>query len=87
MLLIAIFVVATHQIKGGKLLKFKIRQLEAFRAVAESGSITKAAQQLGISQPASGRRDRRTASVQSREEADRSHESSFLNQRRRSPRL
>ena len=55
MLLNAICIVATHQIKGGKLLKFKIRQLEAFRAVAESGSITKAAQHLGISQPAVSR--------------------------------
>ena len=38
-----------------KLLKFKIRQLEAFRAVAETGSMTKAANQLGISQPAVSR--------------------------------
>ena len=44
---------------GGRLkdkpLKFKIRQLEAFRAVAETGSMTKAANQLGISQPAVSR--------------------------------
>ena len=36
-------------------MKFKIRQLEAFRAVAETGSMTKAANQLGISQPAVSR--------------------------------
>ena len=41
--------------KKCKPLKFKIRQLEAFRAVADSGSITKAARYLGISQPAVSR--------------------------------
>ena len=41
--------------KKCKPLKFKIRQLEAFRAVADSGSITKAARHLGISQPAVSR--------------------------------
>lgn len=41
--------------KRGKALNFKLRQLEAFRAVAQTGSITRAAQQLGISQPAASR--------------------------------
>ncbi len=40
---------------GGNQLKFQIRQLEAFRAVAETGSMTKAAAALGISQPAVSR--------------------------------
>ena len=41
--------------KGAKSLKFIVRQLEAFRSVAETGSITKAAKQLGVSQPAVSR--------------------------------
>lgn len=40
-----------NRCKGAKSLKFIVRQLEAFRSVAETGSITKAAKQLGVSQP------------------------------------
>ena len=36
-------------------MKFSFRQLEAFRAIAETGSITRAARRLGISQPAASR--------------------------------
>jgi DNA-binding transcriptional LysR family regulator len=42
-------------IAGGNPLKFQLRQLEAFHALAQTGSITRAAKALKISQPAASR--------------------------------
>lgn len=44
-----------RRVKKDKPLKFKLRQLEAFNALAQTGSITRVAKALKISQPAASR--------------------------------
>jgi DNA-binding transcriptional LysR family regulator len=47
--------VERHFNSGGNSLNFKLRQLEAFHALAQTGSITRVAHSLNISQPAASR--------------------------------